>query len=98
VGLVCYSLHHILYNGLGINLKIDNMNSDKEIKAALIEMLGKNAYNNSMQVTTDTAKLIKCVDYLTIQLNMIKRWCDDEGKRHIDDVINNIKNILNPLV
>lgn len=66
----------------------------EEVKVLLKTILGDSAYNNSMIVPKDISKLVKSVDYLTIQLQMVKRWCDDDGKNHIDEVINNLVGIL----
>ena len=49
----------------------------------LIEMLGKNAFNNDMKVDSDMAKLVKTVNYLTTQFVITRRWCDEEGKDYL---------------
>lgn len=67
---------------------------DEEINNLLTLMIGKNAFNNSMKVSSDFGKLVKAVNYLTIQLKITGRWCDDEGKEHIKSVIESTKNIL----
>ncbi|MEI6059408.1 MAG: hypothetical protein WCR72_01815 [Bacteroidota bacterium] len=61
----------------------------------LIEMLGKNAFNNDMKVDSDMAKLVKTVNYLTIQLVITRKWCDEEGKEHIKSVLESAESILN---
>jgi len=71
-----------------------NYMEDKEVNDILIKMLGNNAFENYMQVSPDFGKLVKTVNYLTIQLKITGRWCDDEGKEHIKSVIETVKNIL----
>lgn len=66
----------------------------EEVKVILKDILGRSAYNNSMIVPKEISKLVKSVDYLTVQLQMTKKWCDDDGKRHVDEVINNLIGIL----
>lgn len=61
----------------------------------LIEMLGRNAFNNGMKVDSDMAKLVKAVNYLTTQLVITRRWCDEEGKEHIESVLKSAESILN---
>lgn len=61
----------------------------------LIEMLGKNAFNNNMKVDSDMAKLVKTVNYLTTQLIITRRWCDEEGKDYIKSVLESAESILN---
>lgn len=68
--------------------------NDPEITKILSEMLGNNAYGNQFEVESDFRKLALCVDYLAIQINITKRWCDEDGKQHIDDVIKSAKEIL----
>jgi hypothetical protein len=67
---------------------------DREIDDILSTLLGRNAFNNSMKVSPDFGKLVKTVNYLTTQLKITGRWCDDEGKEHIKSVIETVKNIL----
>lgn len=68
--------------------------NDQKIKELLIEMLGSNAYNNNMIVERDLSRLVKAVNYLTSQIEITKRWCDDEGKDHINKVIETTVKIL----
>lgn len=67
---------------------------NKEVTELLITMLGRAAYDNSMKVPQDVSKLVKSVDYLTVQLQMIRKSCDDDNKRYIDEIINNLIGIL----
>jgi hypothetical protein len=67
---------------------------DKDISELLTLMIGKNAFNNSMKVSSDFGNLVKAVNYLTIQLKITGRWCDEEGKEHIKGVIESTKEIL----
>ena len=67
---------------------------NKEVTELLITMLGRSAYDNSMKVPQDVSKLVKSVDYLTVQLQMIRKSCDDDNKRYIDEIINNLIGIL----
>lgn len=68
--------------------------NDKEITKLLTGLLGKNAYNNAFEVEKDFRNIALCVDYLTMQLLITKRWCDEDGKQHIDTVIENVKGML----
>lgn len=48
-----------------------------------------------MKVDSDMAKLVKTVNYLTTQLVITRRWCDEEGKEHIKSVLESAESILN---
>ena len=67
---------------------------NEEVKELLKSILGSAAYNNSMIVPKDISKLVKSVDYLSVQLLMIKKDCEDDGQRYIDEVIHNLIGIL----
>ena len=68
---------------------------NEEIKEMLKSILGSAAYNNSMIVPKDISKLVKSIDYLSVQLQIIKKDCkDDDQKRYIDEVIRNLIGIL----
>jgi hypothetical protein len=66
----------------------------ERIEEILKQMLGEEAFNNSMKVQPDFARLAKTVNYLIMQLNITKRFCEEEGKDHIDSVIKNARGIL----
>ena len=68
--------------------------NDKEVSELLKQMLGKNAFNNGMKVEIDFGRLVKAVNYSVTQLKITERFCETEGKEHIEEVIENIKNIL----
>ena len=42
----------------------------------------------------DIVRLAKGIDYLHAQMYINKRWCDDTGKKHIEEVLKNLHNIL----
>jgi hypothetical protein len=60
----------------------------------LIEMLGRNAFNNDMKVDHDMAKLAKAVKYLTAQLTVMLSWSDEEGVEYIKGIIEMGEEIL----
>lgn len=66
-----------------------------EIQNILQNLLGKNAIDNAHKVDDDFRKLTLAVSYLALQIEITKRWCDEEGKEHVDTVINKTKEILN---
>ena len=65
--------------------KIDNL---------LMEVLGRNAFNNDMKVDSDVTKLVKTITYLKSQLIINERWCDVDGKKHINEVMEQAESIL----
>jgi hypothetical protein len=67
-----------------------------DIKTELIKILGEDVYNtHSFVVPENTKKMVKVIDYLFSQIQITKRWCDDDGKEHVDGVIENVKKMLN---
>jgi len=65
-----------------------------EIKDILKQMLADNAFNNQMQVEEDFSKAIQAINYLMTQLDITKRFCTEEGKEHIQSVIESTIEIL----
>jgi hypothetical protein len=63
-------------------------------KDLLIEILGRNAFSNGMSVDSDVAKLVKSVDYLLAQLDILARWCEPDGREHISAVALTVNEIL----
>lgn len=70
------------------------MNNEGKIRTSIVNMLGENAHNNNYSVDTDFGKLCNAVNYLVTQIQITKGWCDDEGKGHVDSVIENTAAIL----
>lgn len=68
--------------------------NDLELNEILEKLLGKNAIHNRFQVDTDFAKLIKTVQYLHTQLDIVKIKSEESVKAHIDKVILNSKELL----
>ena len=46
--------------------------TNENIKQKLKQILGDEVYNNDMKVPINISKLVKSVNYLTTQLNIIK--------------------------
>jgi hypothetical protein len=73
---------------------------NKDINEILKDILGTEAINdNNIQISENTSKLVKTINYLITQLEIIKREfnpeCDNSYlMEHIDSVINNTKEIL----
>ena len=68
-------------------LLVSRRSSVDEIEARLIQMLGRNAFNNSFEVDADFARLCKSVRLLVAQIGITARWCDEDGKEHVDKVL-----------
>jgi hypothetical protein len=68
-----------------------------DIKEELKSILGADAFSlGNMQVSERVTKLVKAVKYMDTQLQMLDRWIEDEqGKEHIIQVRQTVKNILN---
>jgi len=66
----------------------------EEVKEAIIKILGTNANDNNSKVSKDVEVLSRCVKYLATQIKITKRWCQDEGKEHVDSVLESTKKIL----
>lgn len=68
-------------------LLVSRRSSVDEIEARLIQMLGINAFNNGFEVDADFARLCKSVRYLVTQIGITARWCDEDGKEHVEKVL-----------
>lgn len=68
--------------------------TNENIKQKLKEILGDEAYNNDMKVPINISKLVKSVNYLTTQLNIIKSLCDDDQPFDVDGIIEQLEDIL----
>ena len=68
-----------------------------DIKEELKSILGADAFSlGNMQVSERVTKLVKAVKYMDTQLQMLDRWIEDEqGKEHIIQARQTVKNILN---
>jgi GH24 family phage-related lysozyme (muramidase) len=68
-----------------------------DIKQELKTILGDNAFScGTMKVSSTVSRLVKAVYYMDTQIKMLDRWIEDEqGKRHIEQVRQSVKNILN---
>jgi hypothetical protein len=67
-----------------------------DIKQELKNILGDDAFSiGNMQVSERVSQLVKAVYYMDIQIKMLDRWIEDEqGKNHIEQVRQSVKNIL----
>lgn len=66
-----------------------------DIKAELVKILGEDVYNtHSFVVPENTKKMVKAIDYLFAQIQITSKWCDEEGKEHVEDVVKTVKDIL----
>ena len=68
----------------------------KDIIEKLKNILGEDAFNTGdMQVSDTTQKLVKSVNYLITQLKIISELEDNVRKEYVDNVLENVKEILN---
>lgn len=69
---------------------------DQNLKEIFIKIFGEEAYKHEGKVSDSTINLFKAIRYYDTQLKITKRWCDEEGKKHIDGVLKTALRILSP--
>lgn len=69
---------------------------ENEIKTLLINILGKDAISaGRMQISDETSKLAKAINYLVLQLNSLGRINErDERKSYIETIYSQLIEIL----
>ena len=67
---------------------------ESKIEDQLQAYLGKNAFENNMQVEKDFSALVGALRYLVTQIQITARWCDEEGKAHVETVLQSTNEIL----
>lgn len=76
------------------------MNKQNNIKEQLKLILGNDAYSNGldMQVSNRVSKLVKALNYLVCQVEMIKKDLDErdsaDEREYIDKVLLSVSEIL----
>lgn len=76
--------------------KEDNISNENEIKTLLINILGKDAISTGkMQISDETSKLAKAVNYLVLQLKLLGNINEkDERKSYIETIHSQLIEIL----
>lgn len=69
---------------------------EKVLKEIFIKIFGEEAYKHEGKVSDSTIRLFKAIRYYDTQFKITKRWCDEEGKEHIDGVRKTAFRILSP--
>lgn len=77
-----------------LQLDFQSSMNDSQLNEILEKLLGKNAIHNRFQVDKDFAKLIKTIQYLHTQLDIVKNKSEESVKAHIEKVILNSKELL----
>lgn len=67
---------------------------ENNIEHILIHVLGKNAYNNAMQVDKDVAGLCKAVRYLVTQIGIAANMEPEDAQEHVDKVLEATANLI----
>lgn len=85
----------IIKNPLEI-FKEDDFSKENEIKTLLINILGKDAISTGkMQISDETSKLAKAVNYLVLQLKLLGNINEkDERKSYIGTIHSQLIEIL----
>lgn len=69
---------------------------DNELKEIFIKIFGEEAYKHEGKVSESTIRMFKAIRYYHTQLKITRRWCDEEGKEHINSVLKSGIRILSP--
>ena len=67
-----------------------------DINDLIIQLVGRNACNNNVQVSADFRKVVQALRYLILQAPIMARNGDQEDKEYVENILGNVKKMLEP--
>lgn len=70
------------------------LDQEDAIAIAIVQILGRNAFYNNMQVEADTSSLCRSVRYLVTQIITTAKMEPEDAKEHVAKVLESCLNML----